>query len=220
LDSGKRNPSDILLWNSTVDVNEEYFSETLGSGMPWWHLQDSSIAISNFNGAYDIHGGAVDLIYPHHESHLAQLQALTSHQHPVKYWTHVGLLTLGANKMSKALGNAMSIRDTLKEYNSNILRLYMISNHYRRPLEFSLSKLEDFRQLDDTICAALIDHAGDTHSHGLMKMNKRNYMNKFIKCLDDDFDTPQALEVMKNSTNSIEASASLKHMVNIFGLRY
>ena len=218
IDPGKHNPSDILIWNATDYFGEENFDETLGNGVPWWHMQDSSIAMSNFNGRYDIHGGAVDLIYPHHESHLTQLQVLTSSQRPVRYWTHIGLLTIGSKKMSKTLDNTISIRDVLKKYNANILRLYMFSNHYRNPFEFSLSKLDNFRDVDEAIYSALIPHSKVTYSQ--CKTITKKYLGKFIKCIEDDFDTPRALEIMINAAKSDKSIAALKDMVNIFGLRY
>jgi len=218
IDPGKHNPSDILLWNAADDFDEKYFDKTLGNGVPWWHLQDSSIAMSNFNGHYDIHGGAVDLIYPHHESHLAQLQVLTSSERPVKYWTHVGLLTLGAKKMSKSLDNTIRIRDVLKRYNSNILRLYIFSNHYRSPFEFSLSRLDNFRDVDEVIAKAFIH--SDRNNDRRCKTSRKKYLSKFIRCIEDDFDTPQALETMIDAAKSDKSLAALIDMVNIFGLRY
>ena len=218
IDAGKHNPSDILLWNATDYFDEEYIDETLGNGVPWWHMQDSSIALSNFNGHYDIHGGAADLIYPHHESHLAQLQALSSSQQPVRYWIHVGLLTLGSKKMSKTLDNTISIRNVLKKYNSNILRLYMFSNHYRNPFEFSFSKLDNFRVVDEAIFSALID--GSRAINSQCKTITRKYLSKFIRCIEDDFDTPEALKIMINAAKSDKSIAALRYMVNIFGLRY
>jgi cysteinyl-tRNA synthetase len=218
IDPGKHNHSDILLWNAADDFDEKYFDETLGNGVPWWHLQDSSIAMSNFNGHYDIHGGAVDLIYPHHESHLAQLQVLTSSQRPVKYWTHVGLLTVGAKKMSKTLNNTIRIRDVLKKYNSNILKLYIFSNHYRSPFEFSLSRLDNFKDVDELIANAFIHD--DKDSDRRCNTIEKKYMSKFIRCIEDDFDTPQALETIIDAAKSDKSLVALRDMVNIFGLRY
>jgi cysteinyl-tRNA synthetase len=215
---GKHNPSDVLLWNAADDFDETYFDETLGNGVPWWHWQDSSVAMSNFNGRYDIHGGAVDLIYPHHESHRAQLQVLTSCEQPVRYWTHVGLLTVGSKKMSKSLGNTIRIRDLLNKYNPNIMRLYIFSNHYRSPFEFSLSSLDNFRDVDDVIANAIIQ--GDKHSEHQLDKTRRKYLNKFIKCIEDDFDTPQALKIIIDIAKSDKSFSALRDMVNIFGLRY
>jgi cysteinyl-tRNA synthetase len=217
---GKHSPSDILLWNAADQFDETYFDETLGNGVPWWHLQDSSIAISNFNGHYDIHGGAVDLIYPHHESHRAQLQVLTSCERPVKYWTHVGLLRVGAEKMSKSLGNTIRIRDLLKNYHPNIIRLYMFSNHYRSQFKFSLSSLNNFRDVDEVIANAFIQGDKDSHRQQDEIRKGKKYLNKFIKCIEDDFDTPRALKIMIDIANSDKSFMALRDMVNIFGLRY
>ena len=215
---GKHNPSDVLLWNAADDFDETYFDKMLGNGVPWWHLQDSSIAMSNFNGHYDIHGGAVDLIYPHHESHRAQLQVLTSCEQPVKYWTHVGLLTIGSKKMSKSLGNTIRIRDLLDKYNPNIIRLYIFSNHYRSPFEFSLPSLDNFRDVDEVIANAFIQ--GEKHTDLQHDKTRKKYLNKFIKCIEDDFATPQALEIMIDIAKSDKSFTALRDMVNIFGLRY
>ena len=218
----KHNPSDILLWNAVDDFDEKYSDEILGNGVPWWHMQDSSIAISNFNGHYDIHGGAVDLIYPHHESHRAQLQVLTSCERPVKYWTHVGLLTVGSKKMSKMLHNTIRIRDLLKKYHSNIIRLYIFSNHYRSQFDFSLSRLDRFREVDDIMANAFIrsDKASSEFYYHKSDKTTKKYLNKFIKCIEDDFDTPKALEIMIDTAKSDKSFAALRQMVNIFGLRY
>src|SRR5919202_1196008 len=219
---GKRNPSDILLWNTVDDLGEKYSDEFLGSGVPWWHLQDSSIAISNFNGHYDIHGGAVDLIYPHHESHRAQLQVLTSCERPVKYWTHVGLLTVGSKKMSKMLHNTIRIRDLLKKYDSNIIRLYIFSNNYRSQFDFSLSRLDRFREVDDIIANAFIrsDKASSEFYYHKYDQTTKRYLNNCVKCIEDAFATPKALEIMIDTAKSDRSFAALKQMVKIFGLRY
>ena len=220
---GKHNPSDILLWNAADDFDQKYSDGILGNGVPWWHLQDSSVAVSNFNGHYDIHGGAVDLIYPHHESHRAQLQVLTSCERPVKYWTHVGLLTVGSKKMSKTLHNTILIRDLLKKYDSNIIRLYIFSNHYRSQFDFSLSRLDKFREVDDIIANAYIrsdKSSSESYYRNQYDKTTKKYMSKFLKCIEDDFNTPKALETMIHAAKSDKSFAALRNMVSIFGLRY
>jgi cysteinyl-tRNA synthetase len=215
---GKYNSTDILLWNAADIFGESYYDRILGSGVPWWHMQDTSVAMSNFNGHYDIHGAAIELVYPHNESDLAQLKVLTSSELPVKYWVHIGLVTTRGKKMSKSLGNAVTIRDLLKKYNSNALRLYLFSKHYRDSIEFSMSKLDRFIDLDESIANALFKE----HN----KFNKSNnkssqkYMRKFVKYIEDDFDTPQALEIMADATKSESSTIALRNMANIFGLRY
>jgi len=110
---GKKNPNDILLWNGIDDFGQKYYDKSLGVGVPWWHMQDASVAMSIFNGLYDMHGGATELVYPHHESLLAQLQVLTSNQLPVKIWNHVGLESITDNlSCSHNLNLINSIRRT------------------------------------------------------------------------------------------------------------
>jgi cysteinyl-tRNA synthetase len=120
--------------------------------------------------------------------------------------------------MSKSLGNAVTIRDLLKKYNSNVLRLYLFSKHYRDTIEFSMSKLDRFIDLDESIANALFKE----HN----KFNKSNnkssqkYMRKFIKYIEDDFDTPQALEIMADATKGESSIIALRNMANMLGLRY
>jgi cysteinyl-tRNA synthetase len=215
---GKYNSTDVLLWNTADMFGEMYYDSILGSGVPWWHLQDTSVAMSNFGGHYDIHGAAIELVYPHNESDLAQLKVLTSSELPVKCWVYTGLVTTRGKKMSKSLGNAVTVRELLKKYNSNVLRLYLFSKHYRDSIEFSMSKLDRFVDLDESIANAVLKE----HN----KFNKSNnkssqkHMRKFVKYIEDDFDTPQALEIMGDATKSESSIIALRNMVSIFGLRY
>jgi cysteinyl-tRNA synthetase len=215
----KRNPYDILLWNSTDIFESRHNDKILGNGIPWWHMQDSSIAMSNFNGMYDIHGGAIELIYPHHESHLAQLQVLTHKQQPIKYWTHVGLVNINGKKMSNSTNNALRIRDLLKKYNSNIIRLYIFSTHYRKSLNFSESEIDKFESIDEIIANAMVANTKVIYDNKKPK-TKSNSWNRFIEYIEDDFDTPRALEIMWKVAKSKQSIDDLKNMVNIFGLKY
>jgi cysteinyl-tRNA synthetase len=130
----------------------------------------------------------------------------------------VGLLTVGSKKMSKSLGNTIRIRDLLSRYNPNIIRLYIFSNHYRSPFEFSLSSLDNFRDVDEVIANAFIQ--GEKHTDLQHDKTRKKYLNKFIKCIEDDFATPQALEIMIDIAKSDKSFTALRDMVNIFGLRY
>jgi cysteinyl-tRNA synthetase len=212
---GKLNPNDILIWNASDEFGQKYDDKILGSGIPWWHMQDTSVAMSNFNGIYDVHGGATELIYPHHESHLAQLKVLTSSSCPVRYWTHVGLVKIKGTKMSNSIGNAIKIRDLLKRYNSNTLRLYLFSQHYRESLIFSRSKLSRFEIIDETISNSIDNVMTHKESN-----NNSKLFGKFIRYIEDDFNTPQALELLINTAKSHDKVTDLKNMVNIFGLQY
>ena len=212
---GKLNPSDILIWNASDEFGQKFDHKVLGSGIPWWHMQDTSVAMSNFNGIYDIHGGATELIYPHHESHLAQLEVLASSSCPIRYWTHVGLVKIKGRKMSNSVGNTIKIRDLLKRYNSNTLRLYLFSQHYRESLIFSRSKLNKFEIIDETICKAIDNVLTYKESD-----NNPKLLAKFIRYIEDDFDTPRALDLLIETARSKDKVKDLKNMVNIFGLQY
>ena len=212
---GKKNPNDILLWNGSDDFGQKYYDSSLGEGVPWWHMQDSSVAMSIFNGIYDIHGGATELVYPHHESVLAQLRALTSNQQPVKIWNHVGLVSINGKKMSKSFGNIIRIRDLLRKYDSNIIRLYLFSKHYRQPFMFSQSELDKFYSTDETIASALW---GDVDTKILHRRTRLT--NEFTSYIENDVNTSAALELMIETAKKRESIADLRHMVRIFGLEY
>ncbi|MRN68823.1 MAG: class I tRNA ligase family protein [Nitrosopumilales archaeon] len=212
---GKKNPSDILLWNGIDDFGQKYYDKSLGVGVPWWHMQDSSVAMLIFNGLYDIHGGATELVYPHHESLLAQLQVLTSNQRPVKIWNHVGLVSINGKKMSKSFGNIIRIRDLIRKYNSNIIRLYLFSKHYRQPFMFSQSELDKFYSTDETIASALWKDIGTKIPHRRTRLTK-----EFTSYIENDVNTPAALELMIETAREGESIADVRYMVRIFGLVY
>jgi cysteinyl-tRNA synthetase len=206
ISQAKKSPSDILLWNASDEFEMMFDSKVLGTGIPWWHIQDSSVAMACYSGSYDIHGGASELEYPHHESHLAQLKALTLKEKPVRFWTHVGLVQLKGRKMSKSLGNTIAIRDLLRRYSPNALRLYLYSRHYRDNFNFSERDLDMYEHVNHKIMAALPQ---------LKKFSKLEKI--FLDHLEDDFDTPGALEIMIQAAKLRQLSNA---MVTIFGLRY
>jgi cysteinyl-tRNA synthetase len=212
---GKKNPNDILLWNGIDDFGQKYYDKSLGVGVPWWHMQDASVAMLIFNGLYDIHGGATELVYPHHESLLAQLQVLTSNQRPVKIWNHVGLVSINGKKMSKSFGNIIRIRDLIRKYNSNIIRLYLFSKHYRQPFMYSQSELDKSYSTDDTIASALWKDTSTKIPHRRTRLTK-----EFTSYIENDVNTPAALELMIETAREGESIADLRYMVRIFGLSY
>ncbi|HET7345557.1 MAG TPA: class I tRNA ligase family protein, partial [Nitrososphaeraceae archaeon] len=212
---GKKNPNDILLWNGSDDFGQKYYDDSLGAGVPWWHIQDSSVAMSIFNGVYDLHGGATELVYPHHESIMAQLRMLTSNHQPVKIWNHVGLVNINGKKMSKSFGNIIRIRDLIRKYNSNIIRLYLFSKHYRRPFMFSQSELDKFYSVDETIASALWGDVGTKIPHRRTRLT-----NEFTDYIENDVNTPSALELMIETARKRKSIGDLRYMVRTFGLVY
>ena len=187
---GKKNPEDIMLWNCTDDFNFSWKSE-LGDGIPWWHMQDTTVAMENFGKCYDIHGGARELLYPHHEAHLAQYQLLTGSDIPVKIWVHIGLVLSNGEKMSKSLGNVVWIKDLIKKYGSNLIRLYVFSKHYRDDIDYSEKDLSAKKPLLNLIELAQSKIAENTHPA------ISDLIEDFIHSLSNDLDSPTALRIME-----------------------
>ncbi|MEM1665499.1 MAG: cysteine--tRNA ligase [Zestosphaera sp.] len=140
-DPTKKNPGDFALWR--VRPKYEFgWDSPWGYGRPGWHIEDTAITIRHFGPQYDIHGGAVELIFPHHEAEIAQAESFTGIKPFVNFWIHVGLLTVGGEKMSKSLGNYVTIREAVSKYGANALRLYLLQTHYRSPIDFTWDALE------------------------------------------------------------------------------
>jgi len=184
---GKKNSEDIMLWNCTDDFDFSWKSE-FGIGVPWWHMQDTAVAKENFGNSYDIHGGARELLYPHHEAHLAQYQLLTGFEMPVKTWVHVGLVLSHGEKMSKSLGNVVWVKDLIKKYDQNLIRLYVYSKHYRDDMDFSEKEILAQKPLLDLIKITKSRISIITDSDIVCMIND------FIELLSDDLDSPKAIE--------------------------
>jgi cysteinyl-tRNA synthetase len=215
----KRSPSDLLLWNTTDEIGYRYFDKTLGSGFPSAHLQDLSVLIALFKGNYQMHGGAADLIYPHHESVLGQLRALSPVKVPVECWTHVGLLMNHGKKMSNSDDNAIRIREITERYNPNIVRLYIFSEHYRQTMHFSESKLRKLEKLDKKISKIV---SASRIAGPLSSSDKNEYAprKQFLSYIENDFDTANALRILTDLTKSGYASAIFLEILQILGLQY
>ena len=138
----KKHLLDFALWRPVVSV-EGRWDSPWGRGSPGWHIQDTAVTLTNFGPQYDIHGGAYELIYPHHEAEIAQGESLTKVKPMVKYWVHTGLVNTEGSKMSKSVGNVLTVRDILKEYGPDTLRLYLLSHHYREDMEFEEKRSEE-----------------------------------------------------------------------------
>lgn len=184
----KRNPGDFCLWKFRK-VGEPSWETEFGEGRPGWHIEDTAITEKEFGPQYDIHGGGFDLIFPHHEAEIAQMESISGKKPLVRYWMHTGFLNINKKKMSKSKGNFSTIRDTLKVYDKNVLRYLFASTHYRKPLDFSPETLENavssLERLKN-ICRAIEDDGGSDSS----------YIEEFNMAIDDDFNTPKALQVL------------------------
>jgi cysteinyl-tRNA synthetase len=197
LTPNKRNLLDFALWRPVV-LEEGKWDSPWGRGSPGWHIEDTAVTLTNFGPQYDIHGGAYELIYPHHEAELAQGESLTGIRPLVRYWVHTGLVNLSGRKMSKSAGNTLLVRELLKEYSADELRYYLLSWHYREDVEFSLTGLRSARRAYAKAVAKagrLREFAANTTSRvGPSPDAVRRRLSPFYSAMDDDVDTPRAIE--------------------------
>ncbi|HDQ04420.1 MAG TPA: cysteine--tRNA ligase [Deltaproteobacteria bacterium] len=202
----KKNPLDFVLWKASKP-GEPFWESPWGPGRPGWHIECSAMSRRYLGDTFDIHGGGEDLIFPHHENEIAQSQAATG-KTPVKYWMHNGFVKINSEKMSKSLGNIFSIRDILNNYHPEVVRLFILQNHYRTPLDFSEKSLVEARaalarcysafQLQKQVLAGLRGKDNSYEETSSAKdeeiINQFNELkNNFDAALDDDFNTAQAL---------------------------
>ena len=192
----KKNHADFLLWNSWDDFGF-YWHEKFGTGVPWWHIQDTTVALKNFGSTYDIHGGADELVFPHHEAHLAQYKTLTNTKNPVKFWMYTSLVLSNGEKMSKSLGNMVLARDIIGKYNHNLLRLYLFSTHYRTKIDYNEEHLAEKKPLLYKIHHAYLK-VGETTSDDVSKL-----CSNFFDFLDDDLDSSLAVNTLDKICNVV-----------------
>ena len=190
----KRNPGDFCLWKLEKPGEPSWDTE-LGKGRPGWHIEDTAITETFFGPQYDVHGGAVDLIFPHHEAEIAQMEAASGKEPLVRYWLHTGFLNINSEKMSKSKGNFKTIRDALKEYDYKTLRYFFLSQHYRTTMDFTPDGLEHarntVRRIDDFIFS-IRPGFDDVEAAASVDACK----SAFFAALDDDIDTPRALATL------------------------
>ncbi len=187
----KKRQSDFFLWRRT----DEYpsWDSPFGKGRPGWHIEDTAISISNLGQRYDIHGGGIELTYPHHEAEIAQAEALTGAKPFVNYWIHTGLLKVKGRKMSKSLGNYILVKDLLKKYDANAIRILCLSTHYRKDVNFSERALAKASNQANEIAKALIvlqkrARGSKSYLEKVLSIEK-----KFYRFMDNDLDTPKAI---------------------------
>ncbi|MBI2546529.1 cysteine--tRNA ligase [Candidatus Woesearchaeota archaeon] len=189
----KRNKGDFCLWKFYRE-GDPYWETEFGKGRPGWHIEDTAITEKELGVQYDVHGGARDLIFPHHEAEIAQMESISGKKPLVKYWLHTEFLTIKKTKMSKSLGNIIPIREILKQYDPKVLRYFYLASHYRSPISFDYDALEHARnalqRLNDFMQS--VKDGKDTYPASLLTKTKA----AFIKAMDDDFDTPKALAII------------------------
>ncbi len=204
VDLRKRNPFDFVLWKK-AKKDEPYWDSPWGKGRPGWHIECSVMSRKYLGDSFDIHAGGADLIFPHHENEIAQSEAFTGKIF-AKYWLHNGYLKIDNKKMSKSIGNILKIRELSEKYSGSDLRHFLLSAHYRSPLNFSEEQLEQSKNSLDTLKNLIfnLNHIKekDVFSEKIddlgkeLLSRKRELENKFIEAMDDDLNTPVALSTL------------------------
>ena len=205
----KRNPGDFALWKKRDD--EPSWDSAWGKGRPGWHIEDTAITKTYFGPQFDIHGGGLDLIFPHHEAEIAQMESATGKKPMVKYWMHTGFLNVSGEKMSKSLGNFITITELLKEHDPQVFRFFVLSTHYRSPIDFSeealkqsqnsLKRIHKLMETIDELLDAQIDEENENDEN--YKIELENTKKEFLDAMDNDFNTPIALSALFNFTRDI-----------------
>ncbi|MCX7817098.1 MAG: cysteine--tRNA ligase [Syntrophales bacterium] len=213
----KKNPLDFALWKASKE-GEPSWESPWGRGRPGWHIECSVMSQRFLGETFDIHGGGEDLIFPHHENEIAQSEGATG-KPLARYWVHNGFVRVKSEKMSKSLGNIVTIRDILERYHPEVLRLFIISSHYRSPIDFSPEALSEARmgmeRLYNTLKSikdALSEDTYEEESQLELTEEDRNLLEKldhiresFIEAMDDDFNTARALGFLFDTARSVNS---------------
>jgi cysteinyl-tRNA synthetase len=201
VDDRKRNPMDFVLWKAKKE-NEPYWNSPWGEGRPGWHIECSVMSMKYLGDTIDIHCGGADLVFPHHENEIAQSESATGKTF-ARYWLHNGFININNEKMSKSKGNFFTVRDIVKHFDYEVLRFFMLSAHYRSPINFSDELLQQAEKGLDRIYECLLNLkrifkegvTGGALSEELVE-NLKGYKEKFIEAMDDDLNTADAVSVL------------------------
>lgn len=223
----KEDPRDFALWKS-AKPGEVSWDSPWGPGRPGWHIECSAMSICCLGETFDIHGGGPDLPFPHHENEIAQSEAATGKQY-VNYLMHAGAVRVDDEKMSKSLGNFFTIREVLKKYHPEVVRYFLLSSHYRSPINYSEENLIEAKGGLERFYTALRPFA-DVQPVALDTLKGSDYYQRFVTAMDDDFNTREALAAMYDLVRDINTQAKtddararqlvaeLKAMAGIFGI--
>ncbi len=232
ISGGKRDPLDFVLWKSakTEEPADTRWASPWGEGRPGWHIECSAMSCELLGQHFDIHGGGADLQFPHHENEIAQSEGAmygsgTIDQPFVRYWMHNGHIRVNQEKMSKSLGNFFLIRDVLAQFDPEVVRFFMLKAHYRSPINYSDSQLEEARTGLTRLYTALSEQPA-------IQSNTVNpaWNDRFAQAMNDDFNTPEALAVLfelvteihktQDSKRKHELLHTLHQLGNTIGLLY
>jgi cysteinyl-tRNA synthetase len=197
VNTDKDDPLDFVLWK-TAKPNEPAWDSPWGKGRPGWHIECSAMSTQLLGNHFDIHGGGHDLQFPHHENEIAQSEACTGEKF-ANYWMHNGFIRVDEEKMSKSLGNFFTIREVLKNYKAEVVRYFMLTSHYRSPLNYSTDQLDSAKASLDRLYTAIRGLSLNVED----AIEKSKFQTRFNEAMDDDFNTPEALAVIFDLSKEI-----------------
>ena len=234
VDADKEHPMDFVLWKG-AKPGEPSWESPWGPGRPGWHIECTAMSLRYLDYPLDIHGGGQDLIFPHHENEIAQSEAYTGAAPFARYWVHNGLLQLGADKMSKSLGNLVSVEEALENYSADALRAYLLSSHYRSPLQYgdegAAAMERSLARFHHALRPGPADGGGDGDSARPAALDAAPFRERFIAAMDDDLNTPQALAALFDLAREINrardggqpiaaAQETLRELGGLLGLTF
>ena len=230
VDIRKKHPADFVLWKG-AKKGEPSWDSPWGKGRPGWHIECSAMSLKYLGQHFDIHGGGIDLKFPHHESEVLQTECHTVYSPMANYWLHSGHLTINNEKMSKSLDNFFLVRDVMKEYSASVLRFYLLNGHYRSPIDFSDSNLDEsvsaYKRLEGVFNRLKsITKSGNQSPDELIQALDSCYLD-FTKAMNDDFNTREALAVLFQFSRLVNShdlerltddlQSNIMKLFNIFG---
>ncbi|WP_180040054.1 MULTISPECIES: cysteine--tRNA ligase [unclassified Acinetobacter] len=224
----KKHPFDFVLWKHAKE-NEPSWASPWGYGRPGWHIECSAMSTCCLGNHFDIHGGGSDLTFPHHENEIAQSEASTGEQY-VNYWMHVGFINVDGEKMSKSLGNFFTIRDVMDKFHPEVIRFFIVSSHYRSPVNFSDTALKEAK---NTLSRFYHSFKAYQQVYGEKTVETLDdaLVERFNAAMRDDFNTAEAIAVLfevnkelnravkdENAEQAAVYYSTLRHLTNILGL--
>jgi len=224
----KEDPMDFVLWKAAKPGEPEWPSPW-GKGRPGWHIECSTMSLKYLGQTIDIHGGGQDLVFPHHENEIAQSESFTGKKPFAKYWMHNGLVQLGKEKMSKSLGNLITIKEALERYSADALRIFVLGSHYRSPLTYTEEVVKAAERGAERLRQVA---GGDSNTApGAKGIDIEPYRQKFTEAMDDDFNTAQAVAALFDLAREInradetgldaqKARETLQELGGILGLTF
>jgi len=197
----KNNPFDFVLWKS-AKPGEPFWESPWGKGRPGWHIECSVMSSEYLGVTFDIHGGGKDLCFPHHENEIAQSESISGKPF-VKYWIHNGFVNINQEKMSKSLGNFLMIKDVLKTYHPEVVRLFLLSNHYRSPIDFTEMAMEEARKGLDKMYALLLRVDKTMGIESTQDIETGDCWQQFCEAMNDDFNSAQGIGIIFDTVRTV-----------------